>query len=128
LGLGAWAALVARAAVGGGPAPAPREIWMGGVPADRVPPRIHPLGFYSPMRESLRRAYPAPHWHRIARPQWLLTALDLDRWLYGPAGAAGRRFVSGLRRLHTGVPNLYLAWQLAGATALALLLLLLLRR
>jgi len=126
--LGVWAVAVARGAVGSGPAPVAREVWMGGVPADRGAPRIHPLGFYSPLRESLRRAYPAPHWRRIARPQWLLSAFDLDRWLYGPAGAAGRLFVAGLRRAHTGVPNLYLAWQLAGAAALAALLLLLLRR
>jgi LPXTG-motif cell wall-anchored protein len=36
--------------------------------------------------------------------------------------------VSGLRRLHTGMPSLYLVWQLAGAALLALLLFVLWRR
>jgi hydrogenase-4 component B len=75
----------------------------------------------------LARAYPALHWPRLARPTWILPAVDVDRWVYGPATIAGRRLTDGLRRMHTGVPNLYLAWQIAGALALALLLLLLLR-
>jgi hypothetical protein len=48
--------------------------------------------------------------------------------LFHPAAGAGRRLASGLRRLHTGVPHLYLAWQIAGAAVLALLLAILLKR
>jgi len=126
--LGAWALAIARGAIGSGVAPASREVWMGGMPADRGSPRIHPLGFYSPLREALRRAYPAPRWPRPARPAWVVPAMDPDRWLYGPAARAGRQLVEALRQLHTGVPNVYLLWQLLGASALALLLLVLLRR
>jgi hypothetical protein len=89
---------------------------------------MHPHGFYSPVREAMRRAYPAIAWPRLAGPRWILPALDLDRWLYHPAGAAGRRVTEGLRRAHTGVPHLYLLWQLAGAAALVLLMLLLIHR
>jgi hypothetical protein len=103
-------------------------VWTGGVPAARGAPPVHPLGFYSPVRESLRRAYPAPRWRSLARPAWLPTAVDPDRWLYRPALAAARRITDGLRHVHTGVPHVYLAWQLAGAGALVLLLLALLRR
>jgi hydrogenase-4 component B len=98
-------------------------VWTGGVPAERGDPRIHPLGFYSPLREALRRAYAAPRAPRLGRPEWVLPVADLDHWLYAPAAAAGRRLVWGLRRLHTGVPNVYLAWQLVGATAVACLVL-----
>jgi hydrogenase-4 component B len=126
-GLGLWIVLVARGAIGGGARPAQDEAWMGGVPAGPGAPPIHPLGFYSPIREGLRRLYPAPRWPRLALPRWVVPAVDLDRWFYGPAQSAGRQIVAGLRRLHTGVPNVYLAWQLVGAAALALLLVLLLR-
>jgi len=125
--LGVWAAALARAAVGTGEPSALREVWTGGVPADHGAPRVHPLGFYSPLRESLRRAYPRPALPKLKAPAWLVPAVDADRWLYRPAGAAGRRIADALRRAHTGVPHLYIAWQLVGALGLALLLVLLLR-
>ncbi|MGE5180310.1 MAG: complex I subunit 5 family protein [Bacteroidota bacterium] len=123
----AWAALLGRIAVGSG-AVAPRGVWTGGVLVPRDAATIDPRGFYSPVREGLQRAYAAPRWRAIPRPAWLVPAVDVDRWLYRPAIESGRRIVSGLRRVHTGVPHLYLVWQLAGATALAVLLLTLLRR
>jgi hydrogenase-4 component B len=126
LALGVWAALIARLAVGGG-VPVPQAAWTGGVWVARDQATLHPLGFYSPLREALRRAYPAPRWRALPRPAWVLPAVDLDRWVYRPATATGRRLVSGLRLIHTGVPHLYLIWQLAGAAALALLLLALLK-
>lgn len=125
--LAAWALAFARACVGRGEAPAAREVWMGGAPADRGAPRIHPQGFYSPLREALRRAYPALHAPHLPHPAWVGRSLDIDRWFYTPAIESGRRVTESLRRFHTGVPNVYLAWQLAGAVALALLLALLVR-
>jgi hydrogenase-4 component B len=125
--LAAWALALARLGVGPGTAPAARETWMGGVPSDRGAPRIHPHGFYSPMREALQRLYPAPPTPHLAVPRWVEPALNLDRWFYAPAVRAGRPLVAALRRIHTGVPNVYIAWQLLGGALLALLLLLLLR-
>jgi hydrogenase-4 component B len=127
LAIGVWAAVIARLAVGGG-AITRRGVWTGGVVVARDDATLHPLGFYSPLREALRRAYPAPRWRALARPAWVVPAVNVDRWFYRPATNAGRRLVSGLRLVHTGVPHLYLVWQLAGAAALALLLLALLRR
>ena len=124
---GAWALVAVRAALGRGAPPRADEVWMGGVPAANGAPPIHPHGFYSPVRETLARAYVAPRWRSPGRPAWLPPAVDLDRWAYRPAAAAGRRLAGWLRRLHTGAPDLYIAWQLAGAAALALLLLLLRR-
>jgi hypothetical protein len=118
---------MARVAVGRSGAPRSDEVWMGGVPADRGAPRIHPQGFYSPVREGLGRAYPPVRWRALPRPAWVLPAVDLDRWGYTPITLAGRRIVAMLRRLHTGIPTLYLAWQLVGAAALAALLLMLRR-
>ncbi|MFI5371892.1 MAG: complex I subunit 5 family protein [Candidatus Eisenbacteria bacterium] len=123
-----WALMLARAAMGPAPAPAAREAWMGGVPADRGAPRIHPHGFYSPIREALGRVYRAPRPPRWSGHGWVVPAVDMDRWFYDPAIRAGRPLIAGLRRIHTGVPNVYIAWQLAGGALLALSLLLLLRR
>jgi formate hydrogenlyase subunit 3/multisubunit Na+/H+ antiporter MnhD subunit len=122
-----WVLALTRLALGRGEAPRARVVWAGGMPAERGGPRVHPLGFYSPIREALERAYPAWHRPRIGRMRWVLPAVDVDRWVYGPGLRVGRRLAAGLRRLHTGMPNLYLAWQVAGAAALALLLVLLLR-
>ncbi|HEY6866959.1 MAG TPA: complex I subunit 5 family protein [Candidatus Eisenbacteria bacterium] len=124
--LGAWTVVLARLALGSGGVAA-RAVWTGGI-LGGGDPRFDPLGFYSPLRDTLRRAYVAPNWHAPLRPAWIPGAFDLDRWFYRPAVASGRRLVLVLRRLHTGVPHLYLAWQLAGAMALALILLALLRR
>ncbi|MFN8177572.1 MAG: proton-conducting transporter membrane subunit [bacterium] len=125
--LGAWAFSIARLMVGRGDAPATRAVWTGGVP-DGGSPLVHPLGFYSAVREELRRAYPIPRWPRLKRPGWVLPAVDPDRWLYRPAAGVGRRMTDGLRHVHTGVPHVYLAWQLMGAAALVLLFMLLLRQ
>jgi hydrogenase-4 component B len=79
------------------------------------------------MREALRRAYPAPRAPHLAIPRWVEPAVNLDRWFYEPAARAGRPIVAALRHIHTGIPNVYIAWQLIGGALLALLLLLLLR-
>lgn len=126
--LALWALAFARACVGPGEAPAGRSAWMGGAPAARGAPPVHPQGWYSPLREALRRAYPVPHAPRLPRLAWVNRTADMDRWFYAPAIETARRVTGALRRLHTGVPNVYIAWQLAGAVALALLLALLVRR
>jgi hydrogenase-4 component B len=126
--LAALAAMVARAALGRAIAPEARPVWSGGVSAGRGTPPPHPRGYYSPVRESLRRAWPALRVHWPSRPAWIPPAADPDRWLYRPALAAGRRVTDALRLMHTGVPHVYLAWQLAGALALAVLLAALLHR
>jgi formate hydrogenlyase subunit 3/multisubunit Na+/H+ antiporter MnhD subunit len=127
--LAGWGWSVARLALGRPAVPAARSAWMGGVAADPAGPRIHPSGFYSPIRETLARVYHIPSGPRLPRPAWVLPAMDLDHWLYEPVLRSGRPLVAALRRLHTGIPNLYIAWQLAGGAVLALSLLwLLLRR
>jgi hypothetical protein len=127
VGLALWAVGIARAGLGKGTAPVAREIWMGGVPAERGAPLPHPHGFYSPVRENLRRLYPVPRAPHVSVPRWAESAVDLDHWLYEPAVRACRPVVLALRHLHAGIPNVYIAWQLIGGVLLALLLLLLRR-
>jgi len=127
LALGAVAALAARAALGGGRAER-RPAWTGGVPAPGGGPAIAAYGLYAPWRDGMARAVPALRTRAPRRPAWVPVAADLDRWIYVPSAAAARRLAGVLRRVHTGVPHVYLLWQLAGALALALFVLALARR
>jgi hydrogenase-4 component B len=123
LALGLLACGFVVLALGTGPATRRTEVWMGGVPAGREPVRPHPHGFYSPLREAMRRAYPTIRLPRWRRPEWVLPAVNADLWFYRPVLAYGRRAAEVLRRAHTGTPHMYIVWQLIGAAALALLLL-----
>jgi hydrogenase-4 component B len=127
LGVGLVAALVARVAIGGGRATR-RAPWTGGVPAADGGPAVAAHGLYAPWRDALGRAAPALRLRAPARPGWVPAAADLDRWVYGPAAGLARRMGEAMRRVHTGVPHVYLLWQLAGALAVALLALALVRR
>lgn len=123
LALGMLACGFVVLALGTGRATRHSEVWMGGVPAGGEPVRPHPHGFYSPLREAMRRAYPVLHLPRWRRPEWVLPAVNADLWLYRPVLAYGRRATGVLRRAHTGTPHMYIVWQLIGAVGLALLLL-----
>jgi hydrogenase-4 component B len=125
-----WVAALALLALGTGAAARRAPGWLGGLPAAEsgAAARPHPLGLYSTLRPDLARAYPrlrAPLVPRRLRAAGaaLPGLLDLDRWLYRPAAAGGRSVSRALRRAHTGMPHLYIVWQLLGALALVLLLL-----
>jgi hypothetical protein len=51
---------------------------------------------------------------QLAPPQQLARGLDFDRWLYFPIGSAFVRVGRTLSRVHNGVPQLYLLWQVIG--------------
>ena len=121
LACGGWVALLALLALGDGAArrgPA----WLGGLPG--APLRPHPSGLFSVLRGDLGRAYPRLRFAAVPLPPWLPGALDPGRWLYRPLLAAGRGASRLLSRAHTGLPHAYIAWQLLGAVALVLLLVL----
>jgi hydrogenase-4 component B len=126
--LGVWVFVLARTALGSGPDTVRREVWTGGVIGGGGGPTPHPLGFYSPLREAMRRAYPRLRWPFTWRPSWVPHAVDPDRWVYHPTLNVGRRMGHVLRRAHTGLPQVYLAWQVAGAAGLVILLFVLLHR
>ncbi len=58
LGLAAWSMMMVRGALGTPAVPVADVVWSGGVPDRPGQPPVHPLGFYSPLRESMRRAWP----------------------------------------------------------------------
>jgi len=119
---GGWAAVLALLALGSGARARRGTAWLGGLPG--APLRAHPAGFYSTVRPDLARAYLRLRFTALPLPVWLPGALDPAHWLYGPLVEAGRRTSRLLRRAHTGLPHVYIAWQLLGALALVLLLVL----
>ncbi|MCS7186586.1 MAG: proton-conducting transporter membrane subunit [Armatimonadota bacterium] len=101
-------------------------IWLGG---ELVKPEQlggHPQGV--PLREELlQRAYPRAPVPRWRPPSWFVKLLDPEAWMYRPVISGGEWISDLLRRAHTGVPHLYIAWQIVGAVIIALIVWLMFR-
>lgn len=118
---GAWAFALAWLAVGRAGAVRRVGAWSGGAaPLPAMP--IEALGFYTPLRDPMRRAYAALRFHPVRIPAPLLALLDADRWVFGPSVRTGRRFGAALQRAHSGTAHRYIVWQLVGAALLILFL------
>jgi hydrogenase-4 component B len=116
-----WAAVLARLALGRSGAERRVSAWSGGaVPLPAMP--IEALGFFTPIRDPMRRAYAALRFRPVVIPRPLLALLDADRWVFGPVVRSGRRVGAALQRAHSGTAHRYIVWQLVGAALLILLL------
>jgi hydrogenase-4 component B len=92
----------------------PASIWnCGEVVADEAV-RYRASSFYKPFRNLIHPVYWKPTWPKISPPQPLARCLDFDRWLYFPIGSAFVRIGRTFSRVHNGVPQLYLLWQVIG--------------
>jgi len=89
-------------------------IWNCGevVPDDAV--RYRASSFYKPFRNLIGPVYRKIGLPRIPPPQPLARGLDFDRWLYFPIGSAFERIGKTFSRIHNGVPQFYLLWQVVG--------------
>jgi hydrogenase-4 component B len=92
----------------------PAAIWNCGelVPDEMV--RYRASSFYQPFKELISPVYKQIKWPQIAAPRYLTTGLDLDRWLYFPLASAGVRISGWFSKIHNGVPQFYLLWQVLG--------------
>ena len=92
----------------------PAEIWNCGelVPDEAV--RYRALSFFKPFRELISPVYKEISWPRLAPPKLLASGLDLDRWLYFPIAALFVRLSAAFSRIHKGIPQFYLLWQVLG--------------
>ncbi|MBP1622520.1 MAG: dehydrogenase (quinone) [Acidobacteria bacterium] len=92
----------------------PAVIWNCGevVPDDSV--RYRASSFYKPFRNLISPVYRKFGLPRIPPPQPLVRGLDFDRWLYFPIGSAFVRIGRTFSRIHNGVPQFYLLWQVVG--------------
>jgi len=92
----------------------PASIWNCGelVPDEAV--RYRASSFYKPFRNLIAPVYWKLKWPEMSPPQPLARSLDFDRWLYFPIGSAFVRIGRVFSRIHNGVPQLYLLWQVIG--------------
>ncbi len=113
-------------AVGTERQPRKAPIWLGG---ELIKPEQlggHPQGV--PLREELlQRAYPKAPIPRWRPPAWFTKLLDPEAWMYRPVISGGEWISDLLRRAHTGIPHLYIAWQIIGAVIIALVVWLMFR-
>jgi len=92
----------------------PATIWNCGEVVSDEAVRYRASSFYKPFRNLIHPVYWKPKWPRLTPPQPLARSLDFDRWLYFPIGSAFVRIGRTLSRIHNGVPQLYLLWQVIG--------------
>jgi NADH:ubiquinone oxidoreductase subunit 5 (subunit L)/multisubunit Na+/H+ antiporter MnhA subunit len=92
----------------------PAELWNCGelVPDEEV--RYRASSFYKPFKDLIGFLYRQNRFPRLSPPRKLLEGLDLDRWVYFPLASLFLRISRGLSRLHNGVPQFYLLWQMVG--------------
>ena len=114
--------LIAYAILKSGRAPS-RETasWYGGeeYTTDQVRYRAH--GFVLPFKSAFARIYPS---FRLPRIQmgFLKKLIDFDGWLYNPLVNSGSRLTDKISRSHSGLPAMYMLWQLAGVALVLVIL------
>ncbi len=96
--------------------------WYGGEEHLDDEVRFRAKGFYSPFNEAFAHVYPRLAIPRLPSLGRIRAALDLDKWLYGPALRGSGRFVDKVSRSHIGVPQIYMIWQVAGMIVVVALL------
>lgn len=101
----------------------PAAIWNCGesVLDERV--RYRASSFYLPFKKLIKPVYRTMRMPSIGVPKLLIQSLDFDRWIYFPIARLFSRFSHACSRLHTGVPQMYLLWQVLGCMASIALLL-----
>jgi NADH:ubiquinone oxidoreductase subunit 5 (subunit L)/multisubunit Na+/H+ antiporter MnhA subunit len=92
----------------------PASIWNCGEVVSNESVRYRASSFYKPFRNLIHPVYWKPSWPKLSPPQPLARCLDFDRWLYFPIGSAFVRIGRTFSRIHNGVPQLYLLWQVIG--------------
>ncbi len=98
------------------------EGWYCGEEAvpDEIRYRAH--GFCLPFKQVFAKVYPSVPIPKAGFLKSLVKVFDLDRWLYNPFVRAGGWATDKLSRTHSGVPQLYLMWQIVGVVGVLVLL------
>jgi len=90
------------------------EIWNCGelVADERI--RYRASSFYQPFKKMFSPVYRKVKLPVVSVPSAVIRAFDFDRWIYYPVSAAFSRLNAGCSRMHNGVPQMYLLWQVLG--------------
>ena len=79
---------------------------------DEVRFRAH--GFCLTFKDAFAKIYPTIPAPKLGVPLFLQKLADIDSWLYGPLVKVGGRLTERFSRTHTGIPQLYMLWQVVG--------------
>jgi hydrogenase-4 component B len=115
-------ALIAYVILKSGHAPS-RETasWYGGeeYTTDQVRYRAH--GFVLPFKNAFVRVYPSFRLPSF-KMGFLKKLIDFDGWLYNPLVKSGSRLTDRISRSHSGLPAMYMLWQLVGVVLVLVIL------
>jgi hydrogenase-4 component B len=92
----------------------PASIWNCGELVSDEDVRYRASSYYKPFRNLISPVYHKFRLPQLPPPQPLVRGLDFDRWLYFPIGSAFVRIGKTFSRIHNGVPQFYLLWQVVG--------------
>jgi hydrogenase-4 component B len=92
----------------------PASIWNCGELVSDEEVRYRASSYYKPFRNLISPVYYKFRLPHLPPPQPLVRGLDFDRWLYFPIGSAFVRIGKTFSRIHNGVPQFYLLWQVVG--------------
>jgi hydrogenase-4 component B len=76
--------------------------------------RYQAHGLYDAFKKAFQSIYPTVRLPRIPYPRRLMSLFDADFWLFQPMVRSGDWLTRRFSRTHSGVPQQYLIWQLAG--------------
>jgi len=114
--------LIAYAIFRSGKAPSRQTApWYGGEEflPDQVRYRAH--GFVLPFKNAFVRIYPTFTLPKFST-QFLKKIIDFDGWLYNPLVNSGSRLTDKISRSHSGLPAMYMLWQLIGVVLVLVIL------
>jgi len=89
--------------------------------------RFRAQGIFSTFNRAFAGIYPALRIPKLRFPRALERIFDLDSWLYGPFVRAGGRLAQRLSRTHSGIPQIYMLWQVIGVILVLAILVAMLR-
>lgn len=90
-------------------------IWYCGEEHAPAEVRYPASSFYVPFKHTFEGIYPSVKVHMPRFPVSLLRVLDFDQWLYRPTAKAFDTAAERVGRTHSGIPQVYLLWIVAGA-------------
>jgi hydrogenase-4 component B len=90
------------------------ESWYGGEEADADEVRFRAHGFCLPFKEAFSGMFPAIGIPKVSLFESVQRVLNLDVWLYRPVISWMGTVADRLSRTHTGIPQIYMIWQLVG--------------
>jgi hydrogenase-4 component B len=103
------------------------EIWHCGTLPVGDQGRYPAHSFYDAFKRAFQNVYPPVRVPRTNYPARFMSIFDLDRWLFRPLLRAGEKITEVTSHTHSGIPQLYLSWQIAGLILVVVALVLLAR-